>query len=87
MQDEDCDQKVAISSVWWTCAFAAVGVVVDEHVKLETKPSARFFLFVIYLTGAIIFYAYQANLISLLAMPNDSLPFITPEDLLKSDYE
>ena len=50
------------------------------------STSARLSLFVLYICTSIIFYIYGGFLTSILAIPTDSNPFNSPDDLLKTNY-
>ena len=52
----------------------------------NTTKSARLGLFVIYICTSIIFYVYGGFLTSILAVPTDSNPFNSPDNLLKTNY-
>ena len=39
-----------------------------------------------FLTGSILFYSYQAALVSHLSVPRTQLPFNTPKELLNTPY-
>lgn len=57
----------------------------DSHVGSLTK-AGKTSLFMMFLTGSILFYSYQAALVSHLSVPRTQLPFNTPKELLNTPY-
>ena len=70
-----------------TLSIAPVlGITLQDANDSEINTSARFYLFVIYICGSIYFYIYGGYLTSALAIPSQSNPFGSPEELLKTNY-
>ena len=57
----------------------------DSHAGSLTK-AGKISLFIIFLTGSVLFYSYQAALVSHLSVPKSQLPFNTPKELLNTPY-
>ena len=70
----------------WTSVGSVFGITVIETDHNVTYYSKRFLLWVIFLTGSAIFYAYQAQLTSALSVPSSKMPFRSPEDLISTDF-
>ena len=62
------------------------GIMLQDAHDSKINASARILLFVTYLFGSIYFYIYGGYLISALALPSESKPFGSPEELLKTNY-
>ena len=62
------------------------GIGLQDANDSEIKASARIYLFVTYLCGSLYFYTYGGYLTSALAIPSESNPFGSPEELLKTNY-
>ena len=62
------------------------GIMLQDANDSKINASARIFLFVTYLCASIYVYIYGAFLTSALAMPSESNPFESPEELLKTNY-
>ena len=62
------------------------GIMLHDANDSEINASARFYLFVTYICGSIYFYVYGGYLTSALAIPSESNPFGSPEELLKTNY-
>ena len=50
------------------------------------RDSGKLFVFSMFFTGTILYYSYQASLISALAIPIEKVPFSDPEGVLNTDY-
>ena len=59
--------------------------IIDANVPNYSR-SKKVLLCTIFLSGTIVFCAYQAELSSALTVPSNKLPFRSPEDLLQTDY-
>ena len=70
----------------WTNFASLFGITVVDANMVHDFVSKKILLCVIFLTGSVFFYAYQAQLTSALAVPSSKLPFTSPEDLLSTDY-
>ena len=53
---------------------------------LNLSSSARLSLFTVFLSGSLFFYTYGAFLTSSLAVPNEEVPFNSPEGILNTKY-
>ena len=62
------------------------GIMLPNSNHSEINASARIYLFVTYLCGSIYFYTYGGYLTSVLAIPSESNPFGSPEELHKTNY-
>ena len=62
------------------------GIILQDANDSKINASARILLFVTYLSGSIYVYIYGGYLTSTLAMPSESNPFGSPEELLKTNY-
>ena len=62
------------------------GIMLQDANDSKINASARFCLFVTYLCGSIYFYVYGGYLTSALAIPSESNPFGSPEELLETNY-
>ena len=65
--------------------LAIIGMSFDDN--SFAKKRSKFILWIIFLSGSLFFYSYQAYLTSALALPSKSIPFETPEGLLKTDFK
>ena len=52
----------------------------------NSKTSERLTLLVIFISGSLFYYTYCAFLTSSLAVPNENLPFDSPEGILNTNY-
>ena len=52
----------------------------------NSKTSERLMLLVIFISGSLFYYSYCAFLTSSLAVPNENLPFDSPEGILNTNY-
>ena len=50
------------------------------------NASERLTLLIIFICGSVFFYTYCGFLTSSLAIPNDKMPFNSPEGILKTSY-
>ena len=62
------------------------GIMLQDANDSKINASARIFLFVTYLCGSLYVYIYGGYLTSALAIPSESIPFGSPEELLKTNY-
>ena len=62
------------------------GIMLQDANDSKINASARILLFVTYLCGSICVYIYGGYLTSALAMPSESNPFGSLEELLKTNY-
>ena len=65
---------------------ALFGITIIDANKPNYSRSKKVLLCTIFLSGTIVFCAYQAELSSALTVPSNKLPFRSPEDLLQTDY-
>jgi hypothetical protein len=54
--------------------------------ETNSKTSERLMLLVIFISGSLFYYTYCAFLTSSLAVPNEILPFDSPEGILNTKY-
>ena len=52
----------------------------------NSKTSERLLLLVAFISGSLFYYTYCAFLTSSLAVPNENLPFDSPEGILNTNY-
>ena len=73
--------------IFWAITSSVFGIgVIDHHDKIY-KGSMKITFLTTFLAGSVFFYAYQAFLISSLAVPSQKLPFQTPEGILDTSYK
>ena len=54
--------------------------------ETNSKTSERLMLLAIFISGSLFYYTYCAFLTSSLAVPNEALPFDSPEGILNTKY-
>ena len=62
------------------------GLGVKDANETTGNASERLTLLIIFTYGSIFFYTYCGFLTSTLAIPNDNVPFSSPEEILKTSY-
>ena len=73
-----------LMAIWLSLASFFGIVIVHE----SRRMSKRILLFVIFLSGSLTFYGYQATITSKLAVvPKEILPFTNPREILKTNYK
>ena len=62
------------------------GLCIRDANDTNSKASERLILLVVFICGSIFYYTYCGFLTSSLAVPNENLPFGSPEELLNTNY-
>ena len=62
------------------------GLCIRDANDTNSKTSERFVLFVVFISGSLFYYTYCGFLTSSLAVPNENLPFGSPEEILNTNY-
>ena len=71
----------------WIATSALFGInIIKDANDTKTNGGGRMMLFIVFICGSGFFYGYEAYLTSALAVPNEFLPFNTPNELLLTDY-
>ena len=78
--------EFTFSYTLWICIGSFFGIVIEDANATNIGRSGRFALLSIFLTGNIIYFAYQAAIVSRFSIPSEKLPFNSPEELLKTKY-
>ncbi len=63
------------------------GIEVIGHHDPDYNKSSKILIFITFLAGSVYFYSYQAFLTSSLAVPSETVPFRTPEEILQTNYK
>ena len=63
------------------------GIEVIGHHDPDYNKSSKILIFITFLAGSVFFYSYQAFLTSSLAVPSETVPFRTPEEILQTNYK
>ena len=71
---------------FWISTSTVFGITIIDANNTDLKFSSRLVLFIFFVGGSTLFYGYQAFLTSALAIPNEDLPFNSPEGLLNTDF-
>ena len=78
--------EFTFSYTLWICIGSFFGIIIQDANATNIGRSGRFALLVIFLTGNILYFAYQAAIVSRFSIPSEKLPFTSPEELLKTKY-
>ena len=78
--------EFTFSYTLWICIGSVFGIIIQDANATNIGRSGRFALLVIFLTGNILYFAYQAAIVSRFSIPSEKLPFTSPEELLKTKY-
>ena len=62
------------------------GFCIRDANDTNSKASERLILLVVFICGSIFYYTYCGFLTSSLAVPNENLPFGSPEEILNTNY-
>ena len=62
------------------------GLCVKDANDTNSKASERLILLVVFIGGSIFYYTYCGFLTSSLAVPNEKVPFDSPEGILNTKY-
>ena len=62
------------------------GMSIIDANNTNSKTSERLMLLVTFISGSLFYYTYCAFLTSSLAVPNENLPFDSPEGILNTNY-
>ena len=62
------------------------GVCIRDANDTNSKTSERLILLIVFISGSLFYYTYCAFLTSALAVPNEKLPFDSPEGILNTNY-
>ena len=68
-----------------TASVFGIGVI--DHNDPDYNKSSKILIFITFLAGSVFFYSYQAFLTSSLAVPSETVPFRTPEEILQTNYK
>ena len=68
---------------FWISTSTIFGITVTDANNTDSSFSSRLVLFILFLSGSVLFYSYSAFLTSALAIPNENLPFSNPEEIIK----
>ena len=60
-------------------------VIWNAH-EFNSNESGRLTLFTVFITGSLFYYTYVGFLTSSLAVPNENIPFKSPEEILDTNY-
>ena len=63
------------------------GVCIRDANDTISKTSEKLVLLVVFISGSLFYYTYCGFLTSSLAVPNEKLPFDSPEELLNTNYK
>ena len=63
------------------------GLCVRDANDTNSKASEKLVLLVVFISGSLFYYTYCGFLTSSLAVPNEKLPFDSPEGLLNTNYK
>ena len=72
--------------ILWAMVGSVFGIEVIDHHDQDYNKSSKILIFISFLAGSIFFYSYQAFLTSSLAVPSETVPFRTPEEILQTNY-
>ena len=62
------------------------GFCIRDANDTNSKTSERLILLIVFISGSLFYYTYCAFLTSALAVPNEKLPFDSPEGILSTNY-
>ena len=62
------------------------GFCIRDANDTNSKTSERLILLIVFISGSLFYYTYCAFLTSALAVPNEKLPFDSPEGILNTNY-
>ena len=62
------------------------GFCIRDANDTNSKTSERLILLIVFISGSLFYYTYCAFLTSALAVPNEKLPFDSPEGILDTNY-
>ena len=62
------------------------GMVIWNAHEFNSNESGRLTLFTVFLTGSLFYYTYVGFLTSSLAVPNENIPFQSPEEIPNTNY-
>ena len=62
------------------------GMCIRDANDTNSKTSERLMLLIVFISGSLFYYTYCAFLTSSLAVPNEKLPFDSPEGILNTNY-
>ena len=74
------------SYILWISFASFFGIIIENANGTNIGRSGRFVLFVLFLSGSILYYGYQAAVFSHLSVPLEILPFKNPSELARTNY-
>ena len=80
------DKTLSIVEALCITSSSIFGMVIWDAHEFNSRDSGRCALFIVFISGSVFFYIYGGFLTSSLAIPNENLPFNSPEELLKTNY-
>ena len=67
-------------------SLSIFGLCIRDANDTNSKTSERLMLLVVFISGSLFYYTYCGFLTSSLAVPNEKLPFDSPEGILNTNY-
>ena len=80
------DKTLSIVEALCITSSSIFGMVIWDAHEFSSRDSGRFTLFIVFISGSVFFYIYGGFLTSSLAIPNENIPFNSPEELLDTNY-
>ena len=79
-------KKIDYLEAFCIVSSSIFGFCIRDANDTNSKTSERLILLIVFISGSLFYYTYCAFLTSALAVPNEKLPFDSPEGLLNTNY-
>ena len=80
-------EKMSSIEAFCIVSSSIFGVCIRDANDINSKTSEKMVLLVVFISGSLFYYTYCGFLTSSLAVPNEKLPFDSPEGLLNTNYK
>ena len=80
-------EKMSSIEAFCIVSSSIFGVCIRDANDTNSKTSEKLVLLVVFISGSLFYYTYCGFLTSSLAVPNEKLPFDSPEGLLNTNYK
>ena len=79
-------EKIDYLEAFCIVSSSIFGFCIRDANDTNSKTSERLILLIVFISGSLFYYTYCAFLTSALAVPNEKLPFDSPEGILDTNY-
>ena len=80
-------EKMSSIEAFCIVSSSIFGLCIRDANDINSKTSEKLVLLVVFISGSLFYYTYCGFLTSSLAVPNEKLPFDSPEGLLNTNYK